>query len=287
MATPSKTQSDIQRPDPFIRPTDLLSILADILRLPEESLALAHIYQHRYRHHSTAHPSLKDPLDAHTLSLSALLLASKITSAPRRPLDIILPAFQILHTPAHPRSIDSKDGHPPITTVDPSSKLYDTLHRTLLHAETLLTLTLGSKLREQTAFAFPPTYLTNGLRGTSGEGLSDATPEWKDEWRIIDVMDTNLGRKSREIVAKMYHQAPLITEYPARALAASAILITMRDQHVPLPDFHENDVETVMTWLAGVTASELKLEQLQGILQQFSDTWGLYEDPSEIRERMV
>ncbi|KAI4119080.1 MAG: hypothetical protein LQ345_000955 [Seirophora villosa] len=174
-------------------PEDALAFtdaVADILRLPDETLAMSYIYFNRYlRFHGDQ--QAPDPLDPYTLSLATLSLASKSTESPRRLSSILLPAYTLLH----PSSSSSDD--PPLTI--PSSN-YDALRATLVEAELILLRVLGFELRLPSPLEFLQRYLERAMEGVHGVGEDyDAwDKEGREEYGALDgLMETRLGRRCR------------------------------------------------------------------------------------------
>ncbi|KAF2497389.1 hypothetical protein BU16DRAFT_580077, partial [Lophium mytilinum] len=142
------------------KPIDHLSfasLLADILRLPSETLAMCFIYINRFTKYTrTATDAPK--LDPHTLTLSALSLATKTTESPRRLRALLLPAHRLLH--AHKRP------YAPLTI---SSPIYVALRSTVVAAELLLLRVLRFDAHIPLPLDFLPRYLdrTVGEAGTA------------------------------------------------------------------------------------------------------------------------
>ncbi|KAL8920090.1 MAG: hypothetical protein Q9208_006443 [Pyrenodesmia sp. 3 TL-2023] len=172
--------------------------MADLLRLPDETVAMSYIYLNKYlRFHRTSQTS--DPLDSYTLSLATLSLASKSTESPRRLSSILLPAHAFLHP------FSTSDS----TLTVPSPK-YDALRATVVQAELILLRILGFELRLSSPMDFLQRYLERAF-----EEL-DRVGEDYDAW----------DKEARE-ECKDYQLANL---FPARAVALGVVCTTLGDR---------------------------------------------------------
>ncbi|KAL1647374.1 hypothetical protein SLS58_002702 [Diplodia intermedia] len=74
---------------PSMHPISMITLLGDILRLPEECLALSFVFLNRYQKFQRQQKTLLG-LDDHMLALACLSVASKAKDAPRRSELILL-----------------------------------------------------------------------------------------------------------------------------------------------------------------------------------------------------
>ncbi|KAI9824551.1 MAG: hypothetical protein M1832_001640 [Thelocarpon impressellum] len=245
-----------------------MSILADILRLPSETLELSYLYFNRYKHH-VALKATPDPLDAHTLALTSLSLATKTTEAPRRLRELLLPAHRLLHNHSQGRSL---------TIPSPT---YDALRASLVRAELLHLRTLKFELRAPLplASAFLPRYLSRALAllsstSVSGEGegtdYDDLDPEQAAEDRILPLSDTALARACEAAVARAYASFALANFFPARAVAAACLLAELRRRRVGVGGVGGvgGGGEEVERWLSHVTDGRVEGEDVDEILAE-------------------
>ncbi|MCJ1392453.1 hypothetical protein MMC18_005320 [Xylographa bjoerkii] len=212
---------------PPLSPTTFTDTLASLLRLPDETLAMAYIYQHKHaRFHRSAAPAC--PLDAYTLSLATLSLAAKSTESPRPPSALLLPAHRLLH-PSRPPAA------PPLSA---SSPAYAPLRRTLLAAEQHLLRCLGFALRVPSPLPFLPRYLARALEAQQGaprdteHDYARWTREAKDEWGVVELMDTWLGRRVREWGLRACRSEEVVAWWPSRAVAAGCVWVAVREAGV-------------------------------------------------------
>ncbi|MCJ1472091.1 hypothetical protein MMC13_000738 [Lambiella insularis] len=204
-------------------PTSFTDTLADLLRLPDETLAMAYIYLNKYKRflHTSETTS---PLDPYTLSLAALSLAAKSTESPRPPSAILLPAHRLLHSP---------NTTPPLTTTSPT---YPLLRRTLLAAEQHLLRALAFNLRLPSPVPLLPRYLSRALEpftysSATAERRSEGTEhdysrwgkEEKDEWGVVELLETGLGRGVRAWGVRAAKSYELVNFWPSRAVAAGCV----------------------------------------------------------------
>ncbi|KZF19923.1 hypothetical protein L228DRAFT_241135 [Xylona heveae TC161] len=221
---------------PIPRPTSALafsSLMADILRLPEETLAMSFIYINKYQRFCNSINQENDMhvpiLDPHTLSLASLNLASKTTEATRRLREFLLPAWRLLH--AH---------EVPVKPLTFPSPLYDSVRATVVQAELILLRVLQFDLRVSLPLHFVPRYLDR----TVGEVNIPSGPwqscldgpyeaigqEYRDEYRMVDLMETAVARActARAVDAcRSYH---LSNFFPARTIAAACIYTTLEER---------------------------------------------------------
>ncbi|MCJ1362966.1 Cyclin- protein fam58a [Acarospora aff. strigata] len=173
-----------------------ICIMADVLRLPDETLAMAFLYINKYKRFINTSPH-SDLLDEHTLALSSLSLATKSTDSPRRLRSLLLPAFRLLHS-----------HNPTATPLTFPSSLYDSLRATVVQAELVVLRVLKFELRLPLPFEYLPRYLDRtigevnkgggssvGWGGTEDyEGLGR---ERKQEDGVVELMETRVARGAR------------------------------------------------------------------------------------------
>ncbi|MCJ1280734.1 hypothetical protein MMC26_000051 [Xylographa opegraphella] len=192
-------------------PTTFTDTLASLLRLPDETLAMASIYVHKHArfHHNS---STLCPLDP-TLSLAA-----KASEAPRPPSALLLPAHRL----ANPASA-------PLAT---SSPAYAPLRRTLLAAEQHLLRSVGFALRVPSPLVFLPRYLARALEPLAGlpeHEYARWTREARDEWGVVGLMETGLGRRVREWGLRACRSEEVVAWWPSRAVAAGCVWVAVRE----------------------------------------------------------
>ncbi|KAH7061226.1 hypothetical protein B0J12DRAFT_646994 [Macrophomina phaseolina] len=223
------TRSEGQDDFPAPRPTDpvsLMSILADVLRLPEECLGMSFIYLNKYRkfqNNEDKFPSLDD----YMLILACLSVASKATEAPRRVREFLLPAWQIMHR-----------NRPDTVPLTCSSPTYDALRSALVRTELVLLRVLRFELRISTPFDCLPGYLSGVMREfNAGDTSSDAArdfdyrkKEQKEAERITDLMDTNIAKacKAKALFACRDYQ--LANYFQAKPVAAACIYTILQER---------------------------------------------------------
>ncbi|EKG10993.1 hypothetical protein MPH_11996 [Macrophomina phaseolina MS6] len=195
------TRSEGQDDFPAPRPTDpvsLMSILADVLRLPEECLGMSFIYLNKYRkfqNNEDKFPSLDD----YMLILACL-----------------------------PDTV-------PLTC---SSPTYDALRSALVRTELVLLRVLRFELRISTPFDCLPGYLSGVMREfNAGDTSSDAArdfdyrkKEQKEAERITDLMDTNIAKacKAKALFACKDYQ--LANYFQAKPVAAACIYTILQER---------------------------------------------------------
>ncbi|KAL8685155.1 MAG: hypothetical protein Q9218_007943, partial [Villophora microphyllina] len=170
--------------------------MADVLRLPDETLAMSYLYLNKYlRFHRTS--QTPDPLDSlqsitQTLALATLSLSAKSTESPRRLSSILLPADALLHPPSAPKP------SPPLRIPSPE---YDILRATLVHAELLLLRILGFELRIPSPLDYLARYLERAMENVEsvGEDYDGWGKEEKEEYGVVSggLMEGKVGRGCR------------------------------------------------------------------------------------------
>ncbi|RPB28106.1 hypothetical protein L211DRAFT_819153, partial [Terfezia boudieri ATCC MYA-4762] len=224
-----------------------LFLLGDVLRLPEETLSMTHIYMNRYlRWHQattttsstteptspgTNNPTNSPPLlDPHTLALASLSLSSKSTECPRRLRDILLPAYHILHPPPY---------NPPLTY--PSHK-YDALRHTIVQAELILLRALAFGIHQSpVAYEYLPRLVSKilntkiyggDLYSPTVGGMEDwdaYTPGEAEECGVVEVMQTGLAKRAKFWVGRASREYLLVNFYTMRTVAVASVWLGMKD----------------------------------------------------------
>ncbi|KAH0544850.1 hypothetical protein FGG08_001079 [Glutinoglossum americanum] len=234
---------------PIPEPSDTISfmtILADVLRLPEETLAMAFMYMNRYRKYYRTTEEI-DFLDAHTLALASLSLSSKGTESPRRLREFLLPAYRLLHGSnphAHPLTFPSE--------------LYDSLRATIVQAELMLLRVLKFELRIPLPFEFLPRYLdrTVGELNVGGGGwlgtedYDGMGKEQRDEYKVARLMETGIARACKAEIVTALQSYQLANYFPARTIAAACLYVTLREKGLRV-------TQSVGSWLEEVTGGRV------------------------------
>ncbi|MCJ1402678.1 hypothetical protein MMC11_005898 [Xylographa trunciseda] len=213
-------------------PTTFTDTLASLLRLPDETLAMAYIYLHKHARFHRSSTSPPCPLDAYTLALSTLSLAGKATESPRPPSALLLPAHRLLH------QSPSASTPPPLTTASPS---YPPLRRALLAAEQHLLRCLAFALRVPSPLPFLPRYLARALEplALAEHDYARWAREAKDEWGVVELLDTRLGRRVREWGLRACRAEEVVAWWPSRAVAAGCVWVAVREAGVQVGDGEE------------------------------------------------
>ncbi|KAM0796120.1 hypothetical protein BDR22DRAFT_893462 [Usnea florida] len=213
--------------------TSFTDTMADILRLPDETLAMSYVYFNRYERFQKTSSSA-DPLDPYTrllqtLSLACLSLASKATESPRRMREILFPAHRLLHD--HNRSSSNPISRPLVVP----STVYDTLRATLVQAELMLLRILGFELRIPLPLDYMPRYLERAIGevADAGENYDSYEKEEKEEYGVVkDIMDTLFGRACRAKAISACKNYQLANLFPARAVALGCLHVVMEERNL-------------------------------------------------------
>ncbi|KAH0565957.1 hypothetical protein GP486_000649 [Trichoglossum hirsutum] len=241
-----------------------MTILADALRLPEETLAMAFMYMNRYKkYYRTSEET--DHLDAHTLALASLCVSSKGTESPRRLREFLLPAYRLLH--------GSSPHAQPLTF---PSELYDSLRATTVQAELILLRVLKFELRIALPFEFLPRYLdgtvgelnAGGMGWVGTEDYDGMRKEQRDEYKVVRLMETGIGRGCRAEVVRALQSYQLANYFPARAIAAACLYVTLREKGLRVK-------QSVESWLEEVTNGRVDAEDFYDViaeLEQIKDS---------------
>ncbi|KAI9789328.1 MAG: hypothetical protein M1816_006217 [Peltula sp. TS41687] len=250
-----------------VKDSTFLGLVADLLRLPESTWLTAHIYYYRYQRFFQTHPEAanSNTLDSHSLSLSCLSLACKATESPRRPREILLPAWRVLHF----GSSSSFATLAPAPLSIPSAT-YDALRATIVQGELVLLRLLKFDIRVPHALDYLPRYLQRAVdralgdtAGATKEDYDGLPRELKEEYRVVELMDTQLGRACRRDVVEMYKH-PCIIFYSPRAIAAAVVFIEACESGLPIPIPQPDDTPS---WLKDLTGGKVEWhEDVVGVL---------------------
>ncbi|KAF3914270.1 Cyclin-T1 [Arthrobotrys entomopaga] len=221
--TPRANRRPHPRPNPHPHlvtkdAVSFMAILADILRLQEESLSTAYIYMHKYRKFIRDFKSTPDFLDPHTLALTSLSLSTKATESPRRLRALLTPAYTLLHPSRPPISVPSHH--------------YDTLRSTLVTAELHLLRILKFELRVPLPHNHIPKILDLSLSSIPGEDYYDISPEKAEEDKIVRVKETYLGRQCGGLATRCLGEYSIANFYDARTLACGVVRVVLEENGV-------------------------------------------------------
>ncbi|KAG4303841.1 hypothetical protein PORY_002770 [Pneumocystis oryctolagi] len=215
-----------------------LVLLSSILRLPEETIALASIYYHRYHRwlEKISQDGLLHLLDNYTLAIASLSLASKATEQFRRMREFLVPAYSILN-PTKPR-------------LTFPSEFYDSLRDSIVNAELILLRVLKFDLK----IILPFSYLTKALHLTLTTWHSETTePILQKEAYLIN---TVIGRHARCRIMDAMSDYRLSTLYDPQTLSNACLWYVLRDFEI----FSE---EKFSSWVVSVTGSTQIHEDIQ------------------------
>ncbi|KAF8420029.1 hypothetical protein EV426DRAFT_252037 [Tirmania nivea] len=280
-----------------------LSLLGDVLRLPEETISMTHIYLNRYlRWHRTTTTSSSPPaaqptslntnsptnspplLDQHTLALASLSLSTKSTECPRRLRDILLPAYHILHPPPH---------NPPLTY--PSHK-YDALRHTIVQAELILLRALAFGIHQSpVAYEYLPRLVSKilnskvyggGLYSPTVGGMEDwdtYTPGEAEECGVVEIMQTGLAKRAKFWVGRASQEYLLVNFYTMRTVAVASVWLGMKDVGWGiLGDSCEEDgareregklSQGIREWVEQITSGRVDPEEFWEVLEILEGSW--------------
>ncbi|KAF2808912.1 uncharacterized protein BDZ99DRAFT_521385 [Mytilinidion resinicola] len=217
------------------KPTDhwsFASLLADILRLPPETIAMCFIYINRFTKYTRTatdapklDPHLNKPPQSQTLTLAALSLATKTTESPRRLRALLLPAHRLLH--AHTRA------YVPLTL---NSQTYAGLRRTVVAAELLLLRVLRFDAHIPLPLDFLPRYLdrTVGEAGTADVDFDEWGRGEREEVGVCGFMETGVGRACRGVGVEACKDYRFANLFDARTVAAAVVWVVLRGRGLEL-----------------------------------------------------
>ncbi|KAL8881061.1 MAG: hypothetical protein Q9198_001658 [Flavoplaca austrocitrina] len=236
-------------------PIAFTDALADVLRLPDEALAMSYIYTNKYLrfHRSSATP---DPLDPYTLSLSTISIASKATESPRRLSSILLPAHALLHPPA------PSTGKPTKTLTIPSP-LYDTLRATLVQADLILLRVLGFQLHIPSPLEYLQRYLERAMEDIEnvGEGFDEWDREAKGEYGVLSgIMEGRVGRGCRAKAVDACKNYELANLFPARAVALGIVYVVLEERGLKIE-------LGVREWVKDVGSAKVDSEDFDEVIE--------------------
>ncbi|KAL8730280.1 MAG: hypothetical protein Q9166_004163 [cf. Caloplaca sp. 2 TL-2023] len=237
--------------------------LADILRLPDETLAMSYLYRNKYLrfHRSSDSPDPLDPISCdkctnplpshpQTLSLSTLSLSSKSTESPRRLSSILLPAYTLLHS----------DTKPPLKSPSPT---YDTLRATLVQAELILLRVLGFELHLPSPLEYLQRYLERAMEDVEsvGEEFDAWEREAKDEYGVLGGMiDGRMGRGCRGMAVDACKDYQLANLFPARAVALAVVWVVLADRGLRVE-------KGLIEWVKDVGSDKIDVEDFEEVVE--------------------
>ncbi|OCK80456.1 hypothetical protein K432DRAFT_425724 [Lepidopterella palustris CBS 459.81] len=229
-----------------------MGLMADILRLPDETLAMAFIYVNRFTKYTRSAEAVP-ALDSHTLALSSISLASKSTGSPRRLRSLLVPAHRLLHS-ASPNS----------TPLAIPSTLYDTLRHTLVRAELILLRVLKFELRIPLPLEFLPRYLDRTIGELNVEGggwggtecYEEFEKDRREEFQVMSLMETGVGMACRIKAVEACKDYQLANFFPARALAAACVYITFQNRGLDIGKDRK-------AWLGDITGRKVDVEDFE------------------------
>ncbi|KAI4102905.1 MAG: hypothetical protein LQ339_004450 [Xanthoria mediterranea] len=233
--------------DPFA----FADALADVLRLPDEALAMSYLYMNKYLrfHRSSTTP---DPLDPYTLSLSTISLASKSTESPRRLSSILLPAHALLHP-------SSSTEQQPLVIPSPT---YDTLRATLVQADLILLRVLGFQLHLPSPLEYLQRYLERAMEGvdTVGEAFDEWDREAKDEYGVLsEIMEGRMGRRCRAKAVDACRNYELANLFSARAVALGAVYVVLEASRLRIE-------QGVSEWVKDIGSGKVDNEDFEEVV---------------------
>lgn len=251
---PELLSSSIVIPTPK-DPWSFMTLMADILRLPDEALAMAFIYVNRF-HKFTRSTEAAPALDFNTLALASLSLASKSSEAPRRLREFLLPAWRLVQS-----------NNPSAKPLTFPSSLYDSLRATLVQAELILLRILKFELRLALPLDSLPRYLDRTIGEVNGGGggwggtedYDGHGKEHRDEYRMVDLIDTQLGKACRLKAIDAYKNYQLSNFFPARVLAVACTYVTFQDYGLDIGSDKS-------IWLEEVTSGKVDMEDFDEVV---------------------
>ncbi|KAK6360234.1 Cyclin- protein fam58a [Orbilia blumenaviensis] len=230
-----------------------MALLADILRLQEQTLAMAYLYLHKYRKFIRDSKNLPDPipdfLDSHTLALTSLSLSTKSTESPRRLRALITPAYSILHPNA-----------PPITV--PSHK-YDALRSTIVTAELHLLRILRFELSHPLPHDYIPRILDKSLSIIPGEDYERQDDDRKQEDGIVKSEDTFLGRQCMNLATRCLAEYSIATFYDARTIACGVAGVVLDGSGILR-------IESTEGWVRRVGGGNVEVEDYRDVIKEIT-----------------
>ncbi|KAJ6260193.1 Cyclin-T1-4 [Drechslerella dactyloides] len=239
-----------------------MALMGDMLRLQEQSLAMAYLYMHRYTkfirdgNHATGEP-VRDFLDDHTLALTCLSLSTKATESPRRLRSLIVPAYALLHPP----STTTTSSPAPALRV-PSHK-YDTLRATIVTAELHLLRILKFELRLPLPHDYIPRILDAALSIIPGEDYAALPPDRMAEDNVADAADTFLGRQCMGLATRCLQVYAVATYYTARTIACGVVGVVLDGSGI-LPG------EGMARWVERVMGRDVEVEDYEDVVTEIS-----------------
>ncbi|KAF3088765.1 Cyclin- protein fam58a [Orbilia oligospora] len=253
--TPSASSSGRRpRPRPSLHGKDAVSfmaLLADILRLQEQTLAMAYLYLHKYRKFIRDSKNRPDPvpdfLDPHTLALTTLSLSTKSTESPRRLRALITPAYSILH--------------PNVPPIEVPSHKYDTIRGTIVTAELHLLRILKFELRHALPHDYIPRILDKSLSIVPGEDYDRQDDDRKEEDGIMKSQDTFLGRQCMGLATRCLAEYSVATFYDARTIACGVVAVVLDGSGILR-------AESMDGWVRRVGGGNVEIEDYRDVIKE-------------------
>ncbi|KAK9367428.1 hypothetical protein V1509DRAFT_610680 [Lipomyces kononenkoae] len=231
----------------------LLFLLGEVLRLPLNTICTALIYTHKYRVFTRAARKSAEQageeycelIDDYSLSVTCLSLATKATESPRRLRELLVPAYHLLHGSSAPR-------------LTFPSHVYDALRAGIVQSELILLRILDYDTGIRTAlssnFAILERALDRGLsahvygvkdladiiRGSMREGSTTTVSaarqdqEYADEFGIVCLHSTAIGRTAIDWVLTCYQQEKVALSFTPAAIAAASVYMAIRGRSYAL-----------------------------------------------------
>ncbi|KAA8901373.1 hypothetical protein FN846DRAFT_988137 [Sphaerosporella brunnea] len=224
-----------------------MTLIADSLRLRQETLAMAFVYTHKYRHHARSDKTMAELLDEYTLSLASLSLATKATESPRRLRELLLPAYALLNP-----------SDPPLTF---PSALYDALRGTVVTAELLLLRVLRFDIRLPLAYDYLPRMLEKVLTLDGTAHIDYLPDDEREEIRVVDVKDTRIGAAVWCLVSEAVRSYRLVILFPARTVAAACIFVAMQEAGLRI-------AMEGKTWVRKLTGDRVEFEDFEEAVEE-------------------
>ncbi|EWC47605.1 hypothetical protein DRE_03225 [Drechslerella stenobrocha 248] len=248
--------------------TSFMALLGDMLRLQEQSLAMAYLYMHRYTkflRDSASHDRepIRDFLDDHTLALTCLSLSTKATESPRRLRSLIVPAHALLHPPSTPASTSTSTGNSPPSPLRVPSHKYDTLRATIVTAELHLLRILRFELRLPLPHDYIPRMLDTALAIIPGEDYTAISEDRMMEDNVADAADTFIGRQCTGLATRCLQSYGIATYYDARTLACGCVGVVLDVAGIMAG-------EGMVRWVERVGGRDLDMEDFRDVVQEIT-----------------
>ncbi|KAK6504720.1 Cyclin- protein fam58a [Arthrobotrys musiformis] len=228
-----------------------MALLADIMRLQEQTLAMSYLYLHKYRKFIRDSKNRPDPvpdfLDPHTLALTTLSLSTKSTESPRRLRALITPAYSILH--------------PNLPPIEVPSHKYDTLRGTIVTAELHLLRILKFELRHPIPHDYISRVLDKSLSIIPGEDFDRQNDERKEEDGIVKIEDTFLGRQCMGLATRCLAEYSIATFYDARTIACGVVAVVLEGTGILRTESQD-------AWVRRVGGGNVEIEDYRDVIKE-------------------